>query len=378
MARQRFFIWTGGGPGDPESGPRADALPELPAPDPLPRAAVITYWWGETRFEIVASAGSVRTTPWGAGRMTWLHCKAVQAGEIKPSGPTGQTTVLVPAQYVTAVVPGPPYQITRRGESADIGLFPPIHPTPPKALLPDEIERALAGLADAPADAGWTPFSVAYPVFALKLDGGGFLGFDGPAPGPGGAPRTTHAIPVFTAEAWAVAFLRRVGTPARVEAFDRAAAFRRFLRPIRDAGTYVLFDPEVDARGRVRADHTYPAAVVLERFLPPVRWGWSYPVYLLRRGPGFVSVGGHHEGRRVELLPVFTDADLAARAVLLAPGPTSAFPIPDREAFGRLIRALPAGVWGAVFDPPDPVHGGLATTAIARERLLADLADLEL
>lgn len=78
MQERQFCIWTGGGPFDPEDGRRAEAIPPLPAPAPLPRAAVISYWWGKVAFEMAAVACSVRTTPWGARKMTWLHCKASQ------------------------------------------------------------------------------------------------------------------------------------------------------------------------------------------------------------------------------------------------------------------------------------------------------------
>ena len=59
----------------------------------------------------------------------------------------------------------------------------------------------------------------------------------------------------------------------------------------------------------------YPAAVLLERFLPQVPLAWGYPVYVLRHAPGFACVGGDYSGTRVQMLVVFTDSDLADRAV---------------------------------------------------------------
>jgi hypothetical protein len=375
MTAPRFFIWTGGSDDhDPDDFARADALPALPAPDPLPRAARITFWWGRAQFEVLAVACSVRTTAWGSGRVTWLHCEQTRASAAETDAPSRMTNTLIPAGYVTAVTPGPSYHRDGLGRSSgDVAVYPPRHPPPPHALPLAAVERALAGLAEWPTAEGWH-FSVSYPVFALALDAGGYFGSE-PAPGSG---NTDRAIPVFTTGAKADAFLRLSNAPARVERFDRVGAFRRFLRAIRDAGTVVLFDPVSDAANVLHADRAYPAAVILERFLPQVAWGWSYPVYLLRRGDGFAVAGGTHDGRRVTLLPVFTDTDLAGRALATTPRPASVVGVADRDTFGRLIRALPPAVWGVVFDPPDPPDRRVAHTALSRENLLADLEDLEL
>jgi hypothetical protein len=373
MNRHRFFIWTGGGPGGPEDGQRAEAIPLLPVPDPLPRAALITYWWGKARFEFVATACTVRTTPWGAGQMTWLHCKGAQPAAIKPDAPTGEMVFLIPAQYVTGVKPGPTYQITDRHPTDDIGLFPPSHPAPPHALPLPEIERALAGLSEWPTATGWR-FSITYPVFVLQRESGDYVGSDA-APGVRTEGGSGLGIPVFTTEARALEFLLYTEAEDRVVSFDRVAAFRRFLRSLRDEGTLVLFDPVPGGDGVLYADHAYPAAVVLERFLPQIVWGLSYPVYVLRRGGGFASIGGFHGGTFVELLPVFTDSDLADRAAAAARKPTAAEPIPDAAAFARLVRALPPSARGVAFDPPT---GGVANVVIFREELLAKLEDMEL
>jgi hypothetical protein len=147
MKRQRVMFWTGGHPdGARGCEGMADALPDLPDPVPLHRAALIEYLWGETRFEIVASACSVRTTPWLRGQMTWLHCKAMQTAAVKPEEPTGLMNVLIPAHYVTAIGPGPTFRIARGRRSDDIGVFPPNQPTPANVLPLEEIERALAEL----------------------------------------------------------------------------------------------------------------------------------------------------------------------------------------------------------------------------------------
>jgi hypothetical protein len=148
MKRQRVSIWTGGRP-DGAKGCRemADALPFVPAPTPLRQAAVIAYQWGETKFEIVATACSVRTTPWGSEQMTWLHCKARQTAHVLFDEPTGLMTVLFPAHYVTGIKPGPTFRIKKSRKSEDdIGLFPPNQPTPADGLPLSEIERAITEL----------------------------------------------------------------------------------------------------------------------------------------------------------------------------------------------------------------------------------------
>lgn len=147
MKRQRFITWTGGQRrGSQESQRLAEALPYLPPPAPLFRAALIEYQWGAAKFEIVSTACSVRATPWGSEEMIWLHCKAMQTVMIQAEQPTGLMSVLIPAHYVTGIQPGPAYRIvnTRRGQ--DIGIFPPNQVTPASAVPLAQIERALAEL----------------------------------------------------------------------------------------------------------------------------------------------------------------------------------------------------------------------------------------
>ena len=147
MNRQRVLVWTGGRPTGPRGGGHvADALPVFPAPAPLRRAALIEYHWGETKFEIVASACSLRFALWGAEAVTWLHCKAIQTAAMTPGEPTGLVNVLIPAHYVTRIEPGPTFRLTRSGQPDEIGVFPPDQPTPAAALPLAEVERVLADL----------------------------------------------------------------------------------------------------------------------------------------------------------------------------------------------------------------------------------------
>lgn len=292
--------------------------------------------------------------------------------------------VLVPAHYVTAARPGPGFTITTRRTGGPIGLFPPCHPAPPHAISLPQVERSLAGLADAPDDD--RGFEISYPVFALRRPSGDYLGYGPDGDRPGGK---SFGIAVFTTEAGAVNFLRsadrrsrwhRGRTRLRVEAFDRAAVFRRFLRSVRDAGTFVLFDPVCGPDGHLYADHAFPAAVVLEQFLPQIRWGWSYPLYVMRSvtlGNVLAATEGQRDdGTRVTVLPVFTDADLADRALVLTSQPMTVVPIPDAETFVRVIGELQPGT--AVAFDPDPARSAVAKTVMFRDDLLAHLEDLEL
>ena len=147
MKRPHIFVWTGGHPVDPERDRHmADGIPAFPAPDPLRRAALIEYFWGEARFEIVASACSVRTAPWGSEPVTWLHCKAKQTAAMTPGEATTLMTVLIPAHYVTGIGPGPTFRIGHSGPSDDLGVFPPNQPAPAAALPLAEVERVLTDL----------------------------------------------------------------------------------------------------------------------------------------------------------------------------------------------------------------------------------------
>jgi hypothetical protein len=125
-------------------------------------------------------------------------------------------------------------------------------------------------------------------------------------------------------------------------------------------------------------DYAYPAAVVLERFLPAVVWGLSYPVYVLQYGPGFACVSGFHAGAPVKVLVVFTDSDLADRAVAAAPEPMTPVSVASSEAFARLVGELPTDVAGVAFDPPDPIRGAVANAIVFRENFLSNLENMEL
>lgn len=148
MSRQQVFIWTGGRPdGAKGCEGKVDTLPFLPAPAPLRRAAIIEYRWGETTFEIAATACSLRTTSWGSEQVTWLHCKAKQTTAITFDEPTGLMTILFPARYVTGIRPGPTFRIGQSRKSEDdIGVFPPNQPTPTDAVPLSEVERVLTAL----------------------------------------------------------------------------------------------------------------------------------------------------------------------------------------------------------------------------------------
>jgi hypothetical protein len=145
--KQRVILWTGGHPENVRGCERlVQALPELPAPAPLRRAARIVYFWGASRFEIVATACSVRSISWGAESMTWLHCKAMPTAEVKPEETTGMMNVLIPAHYVTAIGAGPTFHISRIRASDDLGVFPPNQQPPTDAVPLEVIERVLAEL----------------------------------------------------------------------------------------------------------------------------------------------------------------------------------------------------------------------------------------
>jgi hypothetical protein len=149
MKEQQVFIWTGGQPRSAGGCLQlAEAIPLLPPPAPLRRAAHITYHWGEAKFDIWATACSVRTTAWGSGQVTWLHCKAMNTAEIKPEEPTNLMTALIPAHYVTGIRPGPTFRLNRSGRSPDLGVFPPNQVAPADSLPLAEVDRILTGLLE--------------------------------------------------------------------------------------------------------------------------------------------------------------------------------------------------------------------------------------
>lgn len=128
----------------------SDIYSSLPDPVPLKRAALVTYEWGEQKFEIICTACSVRTVEWKdtGERIAWLHCKAMRTAEIKPEGATSMMTVLIPAHYVTSIRPGPTFRMTSSRPTRDIGVFPPTKPTPAASLPLSDLEKAVADLLD--------------------------------------------------------------------------------------------------------------------------------------------------------------------------------------------------------------------------------------
>ena len=146
MNKQRANIWKGKQPLPEGCKEMADALPLLPDPAPLRRAAQIEYHWGDTKFTVWAVACSLRVTAWGGEQMTWLHCKAWETAGIKPDVPTGVISVLIPAHYVTAIKPGPTFRLGGRRSSDELGVFPPHHPAPAHALPLSEVERLVEEL----------------------------------------------------------------------------------------------------------------------------------------------------------------------------------------------------------------------------------------
>jgi hypothetical protein len=122
----------------------------LPAPTPLRQGLLIHYQWGEQKFEIVATAASIRIAFWEEGRrdVTWLHCKATPTMAIEPDGSCSLINVLIPAEYVTRAEAGPTFRIARSKASGDLGVFPPNQPPPANALPLADLERVIAGLVD--------------------------------------------------------------------------------------------------------------------------------------------------------------------------------------------------------------------------------------
>jgi hypothetical protein len=226
---------------------------------------------------------------------------------------------------------------------------------------------------DAPRPGGSAEFAIRFPLFALKRDGQ-YAGYHLPHPETG---RTGAGVLVFTTEANVVRYLSRTGTQAQVCEFDRVAVFRKFLRSLPDPDTLILFDVLPDGQGNLHTHRVYPAGVVLERFLPDPGWGWGYPLYALRHrdGIGWACIMGAVTGGEVKkLLVVFTDEDLADRAVAAASQPLVAEPIPGAKEFARFIRGQADVAWVA-FDPPDPRRGGaLVRWVYLRDTLLANLA----
>jgi hypothetical protein len=128
----------------------SDLSASLPPPAPLRQALRVDYQWGEQKFEIVATAASIRTAFWEeAGRdVIWLHCKAIQTMAIKPDGSGSLMNVLIPAEYITRAEAGPTFRISRSNPSGDLGVFPPNQPPPANAIPLTELERVVTALRD--------------------------------------------------------------------------------------------------------------------------------------------------------------------------------------------------------------------------------------
>ena len=148
MQRPQVCIWTGGqAVGDWETERAyAEALLPLPEPTPLRRAVLFEYRWGQTEFTALATACSLRTTPWGDGEVTWLHCRARQTMDVRPDEPVSLIEVLIPAVYVTGIGAGPTFRLKPGSGSEKLGVFPPNQPPPAGALPLAEVEQALTDL----------------------------------------------------------------------------------------------------------------------------------------------------------------------------------------------------------------------------------------
>jgi hypothetical protein len=216
-------------------------------------------------------------------------------------------------------------------------------------------------------------FSIQYPLFALKR-GSGYVGYD---LGQGQLGGKGLGVLVFTTEANVLRYLILTRTEAQVKSFDRPSVFRQFLRSIDSPEKVVLFDLLPDALGRLHTSRIVSPAVLLERFLPEPGFLWSYPVYFLRCKEGLACIDTLHEGRPLKALVVFTDSDLAERAVAEAPEHLAIASIEDRQTFAQLVRGLSPDIGGAIFDPPDPRREGRVQSGILRPELLANL-ELEL
>lgn len=223
-------------------------------------------------------------------------------------------------------------------------------------------------------------FALRYPLFVLKTGPTQWLTCDlrtaRPKAGRG------MAIPVFTTEQKAAAFLRARRWEASVRVYAREPVFRRFLRSFPDPGQLICFDPEALGGGRTRVGRLYPAGEVLERFTKDPGWGWQYPVYACYCWDGYATLDARHssaDGRYqdtpVRLAVVLTDADLADREIMTyhtARGGV-AVRIETAGEFARFVRRLPPHVAGVVFDPPTARGTYVRNTGVLRDDLLDTL-----
>lgn len=137
-----------------------DPYASIPDPDPLTQSVLVDYQWGDTTFEILCTACTVRTLLCldSGCDIEWLHCKAVQRHDVEKGGLLSATTCLIPCQYVTRIRPGPTYNVVEKKTTEDVALFPANQRAPSSAIPIFEIHRALTacrGLRVAEPDKGY-------------------------------------------------------------------------------------------------------------------------------------------------------------------------------------------------------------------------------
>lgn len=235
--------------------------------------------------------------------------------------------------------------------------------------------------ADVLAELPEEDWNLTYPLFALRCRPGLYMTCDLGQVRPRGI---GCGLPVFTTEEKVAAFLAGTDppdgadTPGEIVKLERELAFGRWLQRFLVNGKemIVLFDPVPDPNGCVCAEDRVPAAELVERFVRKAAWVWRFPVYAIRSLQGWYKCGRFRQadGTWVQTLEVYTDWDLADRAVLANPLPSTAVPVKDGPAFARFLSGLPAEVRRVAFDPPcraDTRPGKFF--CIPREQLLADL-----
>lgn len=125
-----------------------DLSTTLPDPTPLRRTAIIHFVWGSQEFDVVCTACSIcQALDSHSGKeIAWLQCKGFQGGAVNPIGNVATQRYLVPAHYVTNIAYGGRFRIVEQKKSEDLGVFPPIHPSPATALSLDKIRELIASL----------------------------------------------------------------------------------------------------------------------------------------------------------------------------------------------------------------------------------------
>lgn len=235
--------------------------------------------------------------------------------------------------------------------------------------------------ADVLAELPEEDWNLTYPLFTLRCGPGLYMTCDLGQVRPRGV---GCGLTVFATEQKAAAFLAGTDppdgtdTPGEIVKLDRETVFGRWLQRflLKNKEVIVLFDPVPDPNGCVRAEDRVPAMDLVERFLRKATWVWRFPVYVVRGPLRQIKCGMFRQpdGTWVPTLPVYTDWDLADRAVLVNPLPSTAVPIKDRAAFEQFLRGLPPEVRRVAFDPPGmaDTHPGKFYCA-PREQILADL-----